>query len=236
MRLNNWTSIVQPHQIVTNASESGHFSVLEKALQLFPTLLYRVLSIFFSIERSISRSSRILSKAKTLVLNTAGLNAHSYYRFNHHRFLIFYSVGQPLHSSCNLQTGGCDLQNVNWVVRLIFFFSYRLCIQTMLLYFLHPNPPEESWSSLIGFWLFAETMCCCAEGCKVNLDVFEVGVVPHWLSLSSLIAFFISSRSRTLTPRISCTLAHISVLWTVTKAFWGLTLYFFFALPLFDLC
>lgn len=117
-----------------------------------------------------------------------------------------------------------------------FFFSYRLCIQTMLLYFLHPNPPEESWSSLMGFWLFAETMCCCAEGCKVNLDVFEVGVVPHWLSLSSLIAFFISSRSRSLTPRISCTLAHISALWTVTKAFWGLPLYFFFALPLFDLC
>lgn len=117
-----------------------------------------------------------------------------------------------------------------------FFFSDRLCIQTMLLYFLHPNPPEESWSSLMGFWLFAETMCCCAEGCKVNLGVFEVGVVPHWLSLSSLIAFFISSRSRSFTPRISCTLAHISALWTVTKAFWGLPLYFFFALPLFDLC
>lgn len=123
-----------------------------------------------------------------------------------------------------------------WIELYAWFFSDQLCIQTMLQHLLHPNPPEESSSSLMGFWLSAETMCCCAEGCKVNLDVFEVGVVPHWLSLSSLIAFFISSRSRSLAPCISCTLTHTSALWTVTKAFWGLTLYFFFALPLFDLC
>lgn len=83
-----------------------------------------------------------------------------------------------------------------------FVFRQRRCISP------HPNPPEERLDSLMGFWLFTETMCHCEEGCKVNLNVFEVRVAPHWLSLSSLITLFVSSRSRSLTPRISCTLTH----------------------------
>lgn len=106
------------------------------------------------------------------------------------------------------------------------FFTSALYSDNAAAFPPHSNPPEERLDSLMGFWLFTETMCHSEEGCKVNLGVFEVRVVPHWLSLSSLITLFICSRS--LTPRISCTLTHISGLWTVTKAFWGLALYFFF--------
>lgn len=162
------------------------------------------------------------------------INVNADHRFRFQRFREFHCGSPSLHSSCNLQTGGRDLHNANWVVRPTFLRS-TLYSDNVAVF-----PPEESWSSLMGFWLFAETMCCCAEGCKVNLRVFEVGVVPHWLSLSSLIALFNSSCFCSLTPRVSCTLTHTSALWTVTKAFLGLTLYFFFffffPLDLFELC
>lgn len=154
------------------------------------------------------------------------------------RFLIFNSVGQPLHSSCNPQTGGCDLQNVNWVVRLIF----------------PPRPPSTLYSDNVavfppsqssrrgleltnGFLAFSLKQCAAVRrGARLISTCLKSGLclIDSPFLLSSLSS---SSLTPALSlPRISCTLVHISALWTVTKAFWALTLYFFFALPLFDLC
>lgn len=86
--------------------------------------------------------------------------------------------------------GSNELLYVKWVMRQIFAvsFVFRQCCRTSL----HDHPEERS-DSLMAFRLFTETTCCCEEGCKVNLFVFEVRVAPHWLSLYSLITLYISS-------------------------------------------
>lgn len=92
----------------------------------------------------------------------------------------FHCVAPP--SSFILQPSGCDLQNVNWVVG-----SSARSSQDVALF-----PVAHRWLS--ASVLKQSAGGCAAQGSKVNLHLFEVGLQPHWLSLSSLTTFFIYSR------------------------------------------